>query len=212
MNIFAIDTSTPQIAVFYKTLDKLLTYSFMSKEKHTKNISALIKTLKEEINFEEIDVVGIGIGPGSLTGLRIGISFALGLGIDKKIVTVPSTKLIAANLLYCGKDIVVVRKARSGYVYGAVYTENLETKVPPFVEEIEKFKQKLEGDYFLIGDAAEFFGEKLPDVFDYPVPKMLGMFVEEEIKKKNFVDKVEPLYIQKSIAEINFEKRQRKDG
>ncbi|ANQ53924.1 peptidase M22 [Thermosipho sp. 1063] len=213
MKVFAIDTSTPQLVVYYRDENRIITQTLMAKDKHTKNLSILMEILKGfEIDFDELDVVGIGIGPGSLTGLRIGISFALGLSIDKKIVTVPSTKIIAANLLYCGKDIVVVRKARSGYIYGAIYDDKLSVKVSPFVEEIEKFKERLNGDFSVIGDAAEFFGKKFPEFFDYPQPERLGMLVEKEIENGNFVDKVDPLYIQKSIAEINFEKRHRKDG
>ncbi|RDI91400.1 glycoprotease family protein [Thermosipho africanus Ob7] len=216
MKILALDTSTSKIVVYYRDSEKIITQTYMGKDKHGRNLGVVMNNLKNfNINFEDIDVVGIGIGPGSLTGLRVGISFALGLSIDKKIVVVPSTKLIAANLMNSGKNIVVTRKARQGYIYGAIYDEYLNTIVEPFVESIENFSKEFEKmeNFVVIGDGAEYFGGNLPEIYNYPEPSRLGYLVEKEIEVENFVEKVEPLYIQKSIAEINFEKKkQRKDG
>ena len=213
MKMLAIDTSTPRIAIYYKDGEKVITQTYMGKDKHGRNVGIVMSNLKNlEISFDDLEIVGIGIGPGSLTGLRVGISFALGLGVDKKIVVVPSTKIIAANLMNSGKNIVVVRKARKGYIYGAIYDSNLNTSVEPFVDSIESFSETLKNleNYYIVGDGAEYFGRELPEIYDFPEPFKLGLLVEQEIESGNFVEKVEPLYIQKSIAEINFEKRNKK--
>ncbi|QTA38355.1 tRNA (adenosine(37)-N6)-threonylcarbamoyltransferase complex dimerization subunit type 1 TsaB [Thermosipho ferrireducens] len=212
MNILALDTSTKRISIAYKNETNVVSVTFEGKDKHGRNIGILAKYLKEiGVNFSTLDVIGVGIGPGSLTGLRVGISLALGLAVEKKIVSVPSTKLIAANLMYCSKNIVVARKARQGYLYGAVYDENLDEIISPFIETIEGFKRKVSflKDAIVVGDGADllFEYEKAEEFLSFPDPLRMLNIVEDEIKNQNFVEKLNPLYLQKSIAELNFEKR-----
>lgn len=214
MKIFAIDSSTEKIVMVYKDDEKTITLSYKGKDKHGRNIGVLSKKLKDfNINFNEVDVFGVGIGPGSITGLRVGISFVLGLGIDKRKVAIPSTKIIAANMAFSGKNIVVARKARQGYLYGAVYDENLNTLINPFIETIENFKRIVSkfSNCIVIGDGADFFEERgfLDTIFNYPSPERLLFVLQKEIQNGNFTEKIQPLYLQKSIAEINFEKRRR---
>lgn len=214
MKIFAIDSSTEKIVMVYKDDEKTITLSYKGKDKHGRNIGVLSKKLKDfNINFNEVDVFGVGIGPGSITGLRVGISFVLGLGIDKRKVAIPSTKIIAANMAFSGKNIVVARKARQGYLYGAVYDENLNTLINPFIETIENFKRIVSkfSNCIIIGDGTDFFEERgfLDTIFNYPSPERLLFVLQKEIQNGNFTEKIQPLYLQKSIAEINFEKRRR---
>jgi tRNA A37 threonylcarbamoyladenosine modification protein TsaB len=61
-----------------------------------------------------------------------------------------------------------------------------------------------------IGDGAEFFEQRLESTdYNFPSARKLFKLTVEEIEKANFVELVEPLYLQKSIAELNFEKKQR---
>ncbi|MDK2887031.1 MAG: tRNA threonylcarbamoyladenosine biosynthesis protein TsaB [Thermosipho sp. (in: thermotogales)] len=214
MKLFAVDSSTENIVIIYKDDDKKISLSYKGKDKHGKNIGVLSQKLRGfNINFDEIDVFGVGIGPGSITGLRVGISFVLGLGMDKRKIAVPSTKIIAANLAFAGKKIVVARKARQGYLYGAVYDENLRTLIEPFIETIDNFKEIISkfSDYYVVGDGSIFFEKKfiVDPIFNYPTPERFLFILEKEIQKGNFVKTIQPLYLQKSIAEINFEKKRR---
>jgi tRNA threonylcarbamoyl adenosine modification protein YeaZ len=214
MKLFAVDSSTEKIVVAYKDDEKTITLSYKGKDKHGRNIGVLSKKLKDfNINFDEIDVFGVGMGPGSITGLRVGISFILGLSFDKRKVAIPSTKIIAANMAFSGKNIVVARKARQGYLYGAVYDENLKTIVEPFIDTIENFKKTILSlsNFIVIGDGATFFEERgtLDDIFNYPTPERLLFLLEHEVEEGNFVEKIQALYLQKSIAEINFERKKR---
>ncbi|SHH55940.1 tRNA (adenosine(37)-N6)-threonylcarbamoyltransferase complex dimerization subunit type 1 TsaB [Thermosipho atlanticus] len=213
MKIFALDSSTEKIVMVYKDNEKILTFSYKGKDKHGKNIGLLSQKLKDlGIDFYGLDIIGVGIGPGSITGLRVGISFALGLGLGKKMVTIPSTKIIAANLLNCGKNIVVARKARQGYLYGAVYDSKLNVLIEPFINSIDGFRKVISkcSDYIVIGDGSEFLEDNgLKDDFNYPSPERLLYVFEREIESENFAETVQPLYLQKSIAEINFEKRRK---
>ncbi len=217
MKIFAIDTSTSRVVACYVDDEKKIFIDLETCEKHGLQINQIVEKMSE-VNFEDIDVVGIGIGPGSLTGLRVGISFATGLGIGKRIVQVNSLKLIASNLKFYNGYIVVVRKAREGYLYGAIYKGqkdgNLIEIEAPFIDSIDSIKKKLEkyNDKIFIGDGAQFFDEILEDEdINFPSSRNLFKLVSEEIKLSNYVEYIEPMYLQKSIAELNFEKRLREN-
>lgn len=214
LKIFAIDTSTPRVVACYSDEDKKIFIELETKAKHGIQISQIADMMKD-VDFKNLDVVGIGIGPGSLTGLRVGIAFATGLGIGKKFVQVNSLKLIAHNLEFFDGYTIVLRKAREGYLYGAVYKSgngNIEEIEKPFIDDVESIKKKIElyAPRLCIGDGAEFFDCKLSENnFNLPSAKNLLRLVEREIMQENFVEIVEPLYLQKSIAELNFEKKQK---
>ncbi|MFN6991128.1 MAG: tRNA (adenosine(37)-N6)-threonylcarbamoyltransferase complex dimerization subunit type 1 TsaB [Fervidobacterium sp.] len=225
MKIFAIDTSTPRIVACYVDDERKILVELETKAKHGTQVSQVIEMMKD-VDFSSLDVIGIGIGPGSLTGLRVGIAFATGLGVGKSFVQINSLKLIASNLEFYNGYIVVVRKAREGYVYCAVYKgldrvndkvndndDMIEEVEAPFIDSIERIRNKIEmyNPRICIGDGAEFFDCMLDSVeYNYPSAKKLLQLVLKKIERNNFVDSVEPLYLQKSIAELNFEKRQNK--
>lgn len=220
LKIFAIDTSTPRVAVCYADNERKLLIELETKAKQGIQVSQIVEMMKG-VDFSSIDVVGVGIGPGSLTGLRVGISFATGLGIGKNFVQINSLNLIASNLEFYDGYIIVVRKAREGYVYAGVYRgwnrefqKNCEVNEieSPFIESVENVKKRIEkyNPKICIGDGAEFFDCRLnTNEYNYPSSKNLLKLVFKEVEKNNFVNFVEPLYLQKSIAELNFEKRQK---
>ncbi len=214
LKIFAIDTSTPRVVTCYSDEDKKILIELETKAKHGVQVSQIADMMKD-VDFNNLDVVGIGIGPGSLTGLRVGIAFATGIGIGKRFVQVNSLKLIAHNLEFFNGYTIVLRKAREGYLYGAVYKSGngkIEEIEKPFIDDVESIRKKIEKytPKLCIGDGAEFFECRLNGKnFNLPSSRNLLRLVEEQIEKESFVEIVEPLYLQKSIAELNFEKRQK---
>ncbi|MGB9615354.1 MAG: tRNA (adenosine(37)-N6)-threonylcarbamoyltransferase complex dimerization subunit type 1 TsaB [Fervidobacterium sp.] len=208
-----MDTSTQRVVACYVDSEKKILVELETKEKHGLKISQIAEKMGE-VDFGTLDVIGIGIGPGSLTGLRVGIAFATGLGIGKKFVQINSLKLIASNVEFYEGYIVVVRKAREGYLYGAVYQGSKFGEVveieKPFIDSVESIKLRIEKyeEKIFVGDGAQFFDKTLNDEYSLPSAKKLMKLTLEEVKNKRFVDLVEPLYLQKSVAELNFEKRQ----
>ena len=104
--ILAIETSgrTGGIALFRETL--LGEVSLLSKESYSaiifKSLSFLEKNLK--FSLEDLDYYAIDIGPGSFTGLRIGLSILKGLNLvsPKPVIPVSSLEVLTVNfcLLY----------------------------------------------------------------------------------------------------------------
>ena len=76
------------------------------------------------IEWSDIKLIGISLGPGSFTGLRIGLSTAKGLAfsLGVPIVGVPTLDALAANIAGCPGDVICpVLDARKGQVYTACY-------------------------------------------------------------------------------------------
>jgi tRNA threonylcarbamoyladenosine biosynthesis protein TsaB len=131
LNILCVDTSTEACSVaVLKQNDKQSalfdTFMFAPRE-HTMKILLTVESVLAQANLSvsDIDIVAYGRGPGSFTGVRIGISIAQGLafGIEKPMVGV-STLQAMAQQAYKTKEISNVYAAidaRMGEVYFAHY-------------------------------------------------------------------------------------------
>ena len=71
----------------------------------------------------ELDAVAVTIGPGSFTGLRIGLSAAKGLCLaaEASLVTVSTLEVVAARLPFCADPVCVILDARRGEVYAGLF-------------------------------------------------------------------------------------------
>ena len=91
-NIISIETSSNICGVsFIKDGNCIKTIEEDSERRHVEKIPIFYKKLKDEIGFKnsEISAIAVSIGPGSFTGLRIGLSFAKGLALAQSLPIVP---------------------------------------------------------------------------------------------------------------------------
>ncbi|WDI32676.1 tRNA (adenosine(37)-N6)-threonylcarbamoyltransferase complex dimerization subunit type 1 TsaB [Hyphococcus flavus] len=90
--------------------------------------------------------VGVVVGPGGFTGVRVGLSFVRGLGVGTgiEIVGVTSLAALAANIAPDTDLIAPVIDARRGQVYAAVYDTCGSVIVPPFVAAPADAKKKID--------------------------------------------------------------------
>ena len=95
MNILAIDTSTEILMIAAKSGDYWSAYSCNLGLKHASQLAPHIQRLTNEIGIKinDYDLIATGIGPGSFTGIRIGIATAYG------IVRASNTCLVGFSLL-----------------------------------------------------------------------------------------------------------------
>jgi tRNA threonylcarbamoyladenosine biosynthesis protein TsaB len=99
--LLAIDTSTRNVGLaLFDGSQILAEYTWNSADHHTVELAPAVQDLMKRvhINFGSIQAIGVAIGPGSFTGLRIGLAFAKGIALTLKIpvVGIPSLDILAA--------------------------------------------------------------------------------------------------------------------
>jgi tRNA threonylcarbamoyladenosine biosynthesis protein TsaB len=122
--LLAVDTSTRVIGVaLYDGVRVLSELTWLSKNHHTVELAPTVKNACKSVGVEPSDIgsMGVAIGPGSFTGLRIGLAFAKGLALSRKIpiMGIPTLDILAASqplqdvLLMC-----VIEAGRSRFAVG----------------------------------------------------------------------------------------------
>lgn len=128
----------------------------------------------------EIDGIGVSLGPGSFTGLRIGLAYAKGLGfaLNKPIVGVPTLDAFAFGYQHIGErvftetltpntdnrmKIMPVMDAKMGDVYTATYDINGERLTPYSAMALNEWLNSLSGDNVFVGDGARIYGHLIQD-------------------------------------------------
>lgn len=126
MTILAIDTSTDILSIaIVKNGKALARFHRKANRRHSillvPTIDMLLK--KAGLKIKDIDCFAVSVGPGSFTGLRIGVTVVKGLAfaLKKPIVAVPTLDVIAYNVLSHKGVICPVLDARKNKVYACLY-------------------------------------------------------------------------------------------
>ncbi|RKX78384.1 MAG: tRNA (adenosine(37)-N6)-threonylcarbamoyltransferase complex dimerization subunit type 1 TsaB [Spirochaetes bacterium] len=221
MNSLAIDTSTNILSIALKWGENYLETTCMIGLKHCETLMPLIKNLldRASISPKKLDLVICSAGPGSFTGLRIGMatSKGLALGIGCPLVSVSSLDMHVFSLNFFDGLVVPVIDARKKRLYTALYIKGRRITDYLDIEENELFKmvEKYEHILFTGPDACLFKssvdGRKYFLDPGYNTGKGFYL-IKLGIEKYNRVgpDRAEqgPLYVRKSDAEILHRKKE----
>lgn len=116
------------------------------------------------LGFDAIDRIGVTVGPGSFTGLRVGMAFALGLGaaLDRRVVGLSSLDALAASAT-TGETAALI-DARRGQVYARFFSDGLPTGEPEALalDTAAERIADLAAGATLVGSGAALFGEAAP--------------------------------------------------
>ena len=164
MKILAIDTSAKAASCAICEDGKLLAECFQNNGlTHSKTIMPLIENMLSCCNekIENIDKIAVAAGPGSFTGLRIGVSAAKGMSWASGIPVcgVSTLEAMAWQFSFIKETLCVVMDARAGQVYNAIFKfENGELKrlCPDRAIALQDLLEELKGigEIFLVGDGA----------------------------------------------------------
>lgn len=232
MKILALDTSNRPLSVAALEDDKLLAQTTLNMaKKHSATLMPVVSDIlaKAQIKPKELDRIVVAKGPGSYTGLRIGVTAAktLAYTLNKDLVGVSSLATLAANKIdVADKLLVPIFDARRENVFAGVYrsengklVEVLPDQHLSIVKLCEFLKDK---NVCLIGeDAKKYraeFGEALDqDKYsfsdlkdDYPSAYVLGLLGKD--KAPEDVLTFTPDYLRLTQAEVQWlEKNPGKD-
>jgi tRNA threonylcarbamoyladenosine biosynthesis protein TsaB len=123
------------------------------------------------LTVNDLDGIGVALGPGSFTGLRVGIATVKGLALaaDKPVCGFSSLAMLAMNLPYAGYPVCPMFDAKKKEVYTALYDcrETAEPIIGDCVVQPGDFLDRLEGDVIFVGEGAlayrELIVERLKD-------------------------------------------------
>lgn len=161
MNILAIDTSSPVASAAVMTDGKIVgEYVISNGKTHSQIIIPLISDMlkKAGISISEIDVFSTSLGPGSFTGLRIGVATAKAFAqaMKKEVIGISSLDALCANLSCCEDALICpIIDARRGNVYNSLYRNGHQIKtdrlinINSLLEETQGHKTVFLGDGIL---------------------------------------------------------------
>ncbi|MGI5912565.1 MAG: tRNA (adenosine(37)-N6)-threonylcarbamoyltransferase complex dimerization subunit type 1 TsaB [Syntrophomonadaceae bacterium] len=230
MLILAIDSATPVAGVALLDDDRLIKEEFSNyKKTHSETLMIMVeRILKEsECTINQIDALAVTVGPGSFTGLRIGLAAVKGLSMaaGKPVIGVSTLETLAHNI--CGSNNLVcpLLDARKHEVYCGFYDVSGDypqmlgdaRAISPveLVRQVEIAVQQHQKDHIiLLGDGyypyADFFKEKLGEKLEIPplhlmLPRAAALASLGRVKyqKGEWEDvfKLSPVYIRLSEAE-----------
>ena len=225
--ILLIETSTALCSTALAENGTIISYRESSAPKAHASLTAVFidDMLKEnDISIADCDAVCVSMGPGSYTGLRVGVSTAKGLcfGSGKPLMAVGTLNTLVAQAIAEGlvpegcRYIIPMIDARRMEVYTAVFTPDCQqiTETEPVIVDENSFASQLEeGKVLFIGDGAG----KCADVIKHPNasfvqcwPKADAMLMPalEEYKEKRFKDVAyfEPFYLKEFVATVSKKK------
>ena len=171
MNILMIDTSGPACGVAIAQAGRIVCeLQLTSGRTHSQRVMPMVDTALEmcELTPADIDVFGAVVGPGSFTGVRIGVSTvkALAQATGKPCLGVDALEALAANAESFGGVICPILDARAQQVYGAMFAGGM----PPVrlcedvAEPLSAFLNRVEAtgrDALFLGDGAEAMEEAI---------------------------------------------------
>lgn len=214
MKILGIDTSGQSCSVAVAEDLRLLGETrIVRKNAHSEILLTEIQNLLEKLKLKlsQFELIALTIGPGSFTGLRIGLSVAKGLAFakDLKIIGVP-TDLALAYGIFANQEISVALDAFQGQIYFSEFSKKAELKsLPERKSQIqifthEDFPQQTENSV-LIGDALikiklQDFSKNfksLPEEFSLVSALSIARIGFLKAQKNEFddLDTLSPLYI-----------------
>lgn len=165
MNILAIDTTGAPCSCAVLRDGKLVSSVYMNnKLTHSVNLMPIIdEALKlSDMNIKDMDVFAVTVGPGSFTGIRIGICTVKGFCMltDKPAVAIDALDVLAEAVYDKNAYVVPMIDARRGQVYCAVYKDGrrlCEDKA----EDVTALLRELEGRAVFTGDGAVSYREHI---------------------------------------------------
>jgi tRNA threonylcarbamoyladenosine biosynthesis protein TsaB len=230
MKILAIDTSTMLGGIAIMDESLLIAESrFNVRSTHSERLMTEIEhCLKQSgVKISDIDIFAVAAGPGSFTGLRIGLSTVKGFSYatGKPIVSVPSFEALAWNFPCSKYPVCTMFDARKKEVYAALFKwgeENFTRLINERAAKPEDFACDMlriahDDKFIFAGEGAALYRDKIIEVIGgkaifaspektVPSPANVAVLGFKKAKAGDFSEPITliPMYIRKSEAETKW--------
>ena len=195
MNILALETTDRVASVALLTDSSCLEKRIESPLRHEETVMPAVDELLAEAGLAPADLtaIAVDVGPGSFTGVRIGVCHgnAMALALNLPVVSVNALAALAYPLLGGDKPVAAVIDARNGNGYGALYASGGAALIPPGAIEIAPFLAQLLDDVILTGTGFPGADGALP----------LAGSIARIASKRTGERTASPLYLRPSQAE-----------
>ena len=234
MKIHSIECCASPVSAAITDGERIISYAFSDVNlTHSQTLFPIIENVLSaaRLEFRDIEAIGVTVGPGSFTGLRIGIASAKGLAEPRRLKCVGVSTLLAAAYAFIGEKAIIcpVIDARCSQVYNALFEVN-GGSVTRLCDDrallIDDLKTELlkitDKKIILCCDAAKAVKETLEGARNVTlaVPSLrlqnaagVGLYAGQAINEGNFCDAdgLEPQYLKLPQAQRELISKQRKE-
>ncbi len=230
MITLAIDTSNQPMTIAIAKSEQLLGELVVNiKRNHSIQLMPAIESLFQqvEINPKDLELIVVADGPGSYTGLRIGMTTAktLAWSLNIPIIPISSLKMVAANFIYSDEYIAPFFDARRGNVFTGLYKVNngsieevIEDRHISMEDWLNELKQ-LQRPIKFVTPSEQNFAPLIKEIFSdeatlidhfFNIPRASTLIAISDTEERKDPHLVNPRYLKITEAEANWLKNNKK--
>ena len=224
MKILAIDTSTKNFSLAVADGDRVLKFKnvVLKKVLSSSIIPAINQILKQaKVSLSTLDGFAVGLGPGSFTSLRVGLSTIKGLtfALSKPVVGISSLDVIAQSVKDEAEDICVVCDARRNLLYAGIFSvrnNQLTRKGDYLLTTVEDLAKQVREETLFVGDGIGLFRDQIKSAVKkgkvrfadeshwYPQAQYLAQLAHPRFTRREFDDagRLVPVYLYPQDCQI----------
>lgn len=221
MKILGIDTTTKFLCLGIYDGAKIYEYDLELGRRHSALLIPAIKRALDALGWRagDIDYFACGLGPGSFTGMRVGLSAIKGFSwsLKKPIVGISTLDILARNASSVAGPVVPIIDAKRGLIYCSIYRIKkgvLKRTAPYMLLNEDELLKKIPRNAVLLGDAVSLYQENisrkikgikmLDKDYWYPRARNIIALALERIKQREFKDafSVLPIYLYPKECQI----------
>ena len=169
MNILSMDTSTKTFSLAVSSNEKILSFKHIKLKKVlSQSIMPAIDDIlkKSKLKVSQLDGFAVGLGPGSFTSLRVGLSTIKGLSYatQKPVVGISSLEVIASGLEAHDQTICVLCDAKRNLVYSNFYqyqNNSLKPIKKYMLTDLKNILKFIKEDVYFVGDGLFLYEQEI---------------------------------------------------
>ncbi len=158
--LLAVDTSTAQVGLALYDGERVLgEMTWTSRAHHTEQVPPALAELlaRSEVKMAEVQALGVALGPGSFTSLRVGLSLMKGIALARRIplIGIPSLDIVAAAQPLMDLPLAAVLQAGRGRLAVGLYAASetgWQAQGPAVVSTVEELSRRIKSPTIVCGE------------------------------------------------------------